>query len=425
MIEIQCTSCNTRYRIDERMLPPETPTFKCSRCGHVFTAQVPRRTSKPAAEPAQPPAAKPATAREAATAKPRYPALRKPAPSAANPLPAKESPAPRPDEPAPSASAAISRPAVEQSPHGAAEEPAPQARESSAPAERPPDFATTAHPAPHDEPAQESFSPRGDHPAKPGENFTFDFGDDPELGEEAGLTGSQADEWKVGDDVAPARSAAASEAQSASRPQSGPDVSTGTLGRRGIPDESEFLERSRLHSAGYFIGHFFLVALVFVVASLVICAAAPQSAGLLRRMPVVGPEFEVPTPLESMVTLADVQAAYETVKGGDTALVVSGKARNGSNVALHLVKIGVGLLNAEQRELSSAAGYCGNTVSQKMLAEMTRHEVEFFQRLDPQRSFLLEPADSAPFVIVFIDPPKGVTGFSVEVSRAAAAEPRP
>src|SRR5579863_8227996 len=38
MIEIQCTSCHTRYRIDERVLPDDTPTFKCSRCGHVFNA---------------------------------------------------------------------------------------------------------------------------------------------------------------------------------------------------------------------------------------------------------------------------------------------------------------------------------------------------------------------------------------------------
>src|SRR5487761_1011900 len=38
MIEIQCTSCHTRYRIDEGVLPDETPTFKCSRCGHVFNA---------------------------------------------------------------------------------------------------------------------------------------------------------------------------------------------------------------------------------------------------------------------------------------------------------------------------------------------------------------------------------------------------
>src|ERR1700688_4009257 len=49
MIEIQCTSCHTRYRIDERVLPDDTPTFKCSRCGHVFNADpVPAKVRAPA-----------------------------------------------------------------------------------------------------------------------------------------------------------------------------------------------------------------------------------------------------------------------------------------------------------------------------------------------------------------------------------------
>src|SRR5277367_3215578 len=51
MIEIQCTSCHTRYRIDERVLPDDTPTFKCSRCGHVFNADpMPAKVRKPAVQ---------------------------------------------------------------------------------------------------------------------------------------------------------------------------------------------------------------------------------------------------------------------------------------------------------------------------------------------------------------------------------------
>ncbi len=65
MVEVQCPSCNTRYRIDERILPKEKPTFKCSRCGHVFSsalepsaggaklsgAKAPRNVSPPQGEP--------------------------------------------------------------------------------------------------------------------------------------------------------------------------------------------------------------------------------------------------------------------------------------------------------------------------------------------------------------------------------------
>src|SRR5260370_6657551 len=49
MTEIQGTRCHTRYRIDERVLPDDTPTFKCSRCGHVFNADpVPAKQRTPA-----------------------------------------------------------------------------------------------------------------------------------------------------------------------------------------------------------------------------------------------------------------------------------------------------------------------------------------------------------------------------------------
>src|SRR5579863_2705693 len=54
MIEIQCTSCHTRYRIDERVLPDDTPTFKCSRCGHVFTAEPVRQRPRKAGSPEAP-----------------------------------------------------------------------------------------------------------------------------------------------------------------------------------------------------------------------------------------------------------------------------------------------------------------------------------------------------------------------------------
>src|SRR5712664_823621 len=54
MIEIQCTSCHTRYRIDERVLPDDTPTFKCSRCGHVFNADpIPAKHRIPAPQSAE------------------------------------------------------------------------------------------------------------------------------------------------------------------------------------------------------------------------------------------------------------------------------------------------------------------------------------------------------------------------------------
>src|SRR5215472_3137272 len=67
MIEIQCTSCQTRYRIDERILPEDTPTFKCSRCGHVFSAEPRQKPARRAGAPgARSSAPKPAASASAA-----------------------------------------------------------------------------------------------------------------------------------------------------------------------------------------------------------------------------------------------------------------------------------------------------------------------------------------------------------------------
>src|SRR5579863_7593364 len=76
MIEIQCTSCHTRYRIDERVLPDDTPTFKCSRCGHVFNADpVPAKVRKPAPATPENESEQPRTIRPA---RPRPSALKSP-----------------------------------------------------------------------------------------------------------------------------------------------------------------------------------------------------------------------------------------------------------------------------------------------------------------------------------------------------------
>ena len=187
--------------------------------------------------------------------------------------------------------------------------------------------------------------------------------------------------------------------------------------RSPLPDDRAYVERAELHSARSFIGLFFGVALVFVVLTLVIYGIPSASAELMRRMPVIGPEFVQPTPLENLVSVSDVQSNYQTLKGGHDALVVTGVVRNNSTVPLHTVQIGVRLLDAAQNEVASSAVYCGTTLSPRMIDEMTPHELEFLQKLDPQKTFVLEPGHAAPFLMVFIDPPRNLNHFAVTVAK--------
>ena len=188
--------------------------------------------------------------------------------------------------------------------------------------------------------------------------------------------------------------------------------------RPPLPDERAYLERAGLYSARSFIGLFFVVASVFAALTGVICVIPSASADLMRRMPVIGPEFVQPTPLENLAGVSDVQSSYQTVKGGHDALVLTGVVHNNSTVPLHTVQIGVRLLDAAQHELASSAVYCGTTLSPRMIGEMTPHELEFLQKLDPQKTFVLEPGHAAPFLMVFIDPPRNLNHFAVSVSKA-------
>jgi hypothetical protein len=304
-------------------------------------------------------------------------------------------------------------------------------------------------PSATDEPAHRAAEPRRSAPSPSRvaynseaerENLSFDFNEEqePELGSEPanGDTGSAAERWSVGDDALDPSSA---RQPGFGRSETDPEFSRGEpapigrgtipqyagsspLQRSPLPDDRAYLERAGLHSARSFIGLFFAVALTFVALTMMIYGMPSASAELARRMPGIGQEFVQPAPLENLVAVSDVQSGYQAVKGGHNALVLTGVVKNNATVPLHTVQIGVRLLDAAQREVASSAVYCGTTLSARMIGEMTPHELEFLQKLDPQKSFALAPGHTAPFLLVFIDPPRNLHHFAVAVSKAQTAE---
>jgi hypothetical protein len=276
--------------------------------------------------------------------------------------------------------------------------------------------------------------------ADEGENFEFDFRDErePDFGSEPAEDdiASTPQRWSVGDDAAeppskpPGRPAGFGSGEldpEYSRGEPAP-IGRGTIpqyvGSRSIqhseplPDPQAYIESTELHSARSFIGLFFAVALMFVVVTFVIYGIPSASAELLRRMPVIGPEFAQTVAVENQVAVSDVQLNYQIVKGGHPSLVVTGVVKNNAVIPLHTVRIGVQLLDPAQHEVASSAVYCGTTLSPRMIGEMTPHELEFLQKLDPQKTFVLEPGRSAPFLMVFIDPPRNLNHLAVTVARA-------
>ncbi len=445
MIEIQCTSCHTRYRIDERVLPDDTPTFKCSRCGHVFNADpVPARVRKPA-----PPAVESESqpARTIRTARPRPAALRSQVESDV-------------------VKRAESRPATV---------PAPQVRAQpvQAPELREPVERKTLEPVPEepqvrrekvrdevveaDDPLNRTFGDR-EQKADTGENLRFDFSDErKEVGDEPSEHELERDEpddggWQVGDlpdefASAPIRRAPTmmEEPQPAPRPTptpvrrmaspliadaprfappATPKAGGFQLGQAD-DEQTEPVSPSATHASGFFLAIFFFVAIAFLGVSALICDEPAASARILSQAPRIGDYFARPIVPAMLVALQDVRSEYYTLKGGHVALVITGNAQNVGARPLHLVEIDANLIGDGAHPLASQIVYCGNELSATMLGEMTPREIEFSQALSPQKAFAIEPSASAPFLMVFIDPPAGAGKIRIAVSKAVAPDSAP
>ncbi len=193
-----------------------------------------------------------------------------------------------------------------------------------------------------------------------------------------------------------------------------------------LSDDVAFFEApGNLHTSGWFLALFFALAVGFGILSVLICGAPIASARLLGQVPGLSDHFSRPIVPATLVALHEVHASYQTIKGGEPALVVSGVAQNVGNDPLHAVQIAVDLLDSEQQRVTGQATYCGNGLSAKMVSEMTPREIEFLQRLDPEKSFSIAPSQSAPFLMVFVNPPAKIANFRISVPRADRAATAP
>jgi predicted Zn finger-like uncharacterized protein len=432
MIEIQCTSCHTRYRIDERVLPDDTPTFKCSRCGHVFNADpVPakvRKQAPPAADPESQPA------RTLRPARPRPSAFKSNVESDVVKRSGDLRTPTTPEADAQRSESKDSDPNITRAPLGESEpRDAEERRETD------------------DNPLNRPFGDR-EQKADTGENLKFDFSDPRnqagDVSAEHELERPEPDDgWQVGEtpaefEPAPMRESPVmmAEQQPAARPTPTPmrrmaapliadapryapppPASKGAGFQFGQADDrADAVSPGGVHSSGVFLAIFFFVAIFFLAASAFISDEPAASIRILSQAPQIGDYFARPIVPAMLVTLHDVRSEYYTLKGGHVGLVITGNAQNVGTLPLHLIQIDADLIGAGPRPLASQSVACGNELSAKMLAEMTPREIEFSQGLSPPKAFAMDPSSSAPFLMVFIDPPTGAGKIRIAVSKAAA-----
>jgi hypothetical protein len=291
--------------------------------------------------------------------------------------------------------------------------------------------------------------PAGKDPDTHPENLSFDFADEepafdqpqPVSHRRRQQTPSRepqerfSDRWEVGDDepsiaAQPIKDAAPFAEESEPPPHFRKAEVPQTEELEFSPDtefvderEAPIYNHARTHSARFFLLMALLVGVGFGTVTVLIHNGPASAAIALGHLPFVGDRFVIPATPARLVALRDVSAVYERSKDARNALVISGSAENVGMNSLRVVQLTAALRDPGRHSLAAHAVYCGNDLSTAMVSQMTPHEIEFFQKLEPPRTFSLQPLASCRFVVVFVEPPNGVSAYDVSVSQAVTEVP--
>ncbi|MBI4515342.1 MAG: zinc-ribbon domain-containing protein [Deltaproteobacteria bacterium] len=138
---------------------------------------------------------------------------------------------------------------------------------------------------------------------------------------------------------------------------------------------------------------------------------------LFRKLPFISAITEDRL-LNRKIVLSDVIGGYQRIKDGQAVFVITGRALNNAPVTVRNIQVVGRLFNNANTQLDEKTIFCGNVVSTKILKSLTQREVSILQDLKPPKRFGIAPGEESTFVIVFMQPPAGVTEFSSQVLAA-------
>jgi predicted Zn finger-like uncharacterized protein len=138
----------------------------------------------------------------------------------------------------------------------------------------------------------------------------------------------------------------------------------------------------------------------------------------LVQVPLLGRLIGDDNLLAWRLELVDVQGELDQIRGRRPAYIVSGRAVNTTGEPLRIIQV-EGRLLAGGTVRQQRRAYAANQFK-KTVRELSASEVEMLLRLEPNRRFVVQPGESAQFLIVFPDPPADMTGVECRVVDARA-----
>lgn len=102
---------------------------------------------------------------------------------------------------------------------------------------------------------------------------------------------------------------------------------------------------------------------------------------------------------------------YRSENGRDR-FVITGKVKNGYSEGRSEVQLYGILLDENGKTIMKKRVYAGNLLSEEEINNLPIEEID--RRLNENSHYIIEPAQSISFMVVFEDPPKNISEFAVE-----------
>ncbi len=375
---VSCPSCSTTYRVSDNLITTPNPTFRCSRCKHIFVLELKNETITEKLPPLQPPE----TRQEE---KQQFPELEFSFHSTSmdttehkteeGPQPTEETQPPTTDsldqEPEDSYPTEETQPPVAESQDQEPSEPPSPKSEEPFVRQEESEEATRAYV----EAALQSLSPSTSTPKHREEDFKTEE-------EEENLTFQEEE----------------GETDSAATPRKGGGLSV-------IP----------------YFSLFGILLLIFSVVTLAYQASPTGLESFIKAIPWFGPMVIKNNHLRDGIMVQSLRSGIQTIVGGRKVFVISGEVVNRTQVSVGEIRVEGQTYTERGEEIESQAISIGNPISKKIIRDMTAREISILQRLSPQKKYEIPPDKSATFTIVFLKPPDNVKAFSCKVLSAKGA----
>src|SRR5713226_677979 len=385
---IQCPSCRTTYRVKENVATIPNPTFRCSRCKHIFaqglgTAPSPaRETSSTTTASRQqnndegrelsfsfPPAPKKPTSEERNKEDFKFPEPIEPPTLHNNAREPMESPKMEIQEP----------PFLAQNDLGLRD-----------PGERPLSMTENNQPSSAlNNETEDSWSITSAHPKEesfdiPQESRTFQIDTPSEVPTEV---------------------------------DTDPEQPPSTLEQTEDRISANFNQGYALSTLPY-LSLFCCFLLFYSVVSFVSQARPQTIEPFIKAVPWLGSSVIKNSHLRLGVDLKSIRPSFMVISENREVFVISGAAVNHNPASVRGIQVEGNIYNAEGKEIERQTIWVGNAISPKIIRGMTGQELSDIQKLPPLKRFEISPEESTIFAIVFFKPSGEIKYFSYRVLSA-------